>query len=391
VAGAIAAACLGLAASTALAGGFRLGGSHVPGRSIVLAQSADAATRTLQLEEEVRALTGKVEDLTFQLLQLQETLRKMQEDNEFRFQELENGKQGATRPRGGDATQSADAAPLAEPPADAPLAQGESAPGKSQPSEQDAGAQRSDGDEIAGLIESEPAAPGKPPRMIDGVEVYDGPAETAPGLAPRNLGTLRFDENGNVIEAAPGDPVDLSSQPPSAPLGEVPVESGELPPPPGAADGGLPGVETGARAEPGGDQVASLGKIDDPGQLYELGYGYVQAGNYKQAEKAFREFTARHADNPRIGEASFWLGESVFAQRRYEEAAKIYLDTHKKYPDSPLGAQNLLKLGVALAGMNQRELACATFAEVPNKYPKLSNAVRASLAAEQKAASCTTN
>ncbi|QDY99962.1 tol-pal system protein YbgF [Nitratireductor mangrovi] len=42
-----------------------------------------------ELEEQVRQLTGKVEELTFMILQMQEQVRKMQEDNEFRFQQLE--------------------------------------------------------------------------------------------------------------------------------------------------------------------------------------------------------------------------------------------------------------------------------------------------------------
>jgi tol-pal system protein YbgF len=382
--GALVAGSMCLSATSALAGGgfnLPLPGRDAPHKMIVLAQNADEAARAMQLEEEVRSLNGKVEDLNFQLLQLQETLRKMQEDNEFRFQELEGGKQGAVQLKKSDAPE--DGTLEAEAPA------GEPAPGKLQPSEQDAGAQSSDGVEnpdIAGVEN----APGKPPRMVDGVEVYEEPATGAgvnpvPGLEPRNLGTLRFDENGNVIEAAPGDPVDLSN-----PAGDVPVQSAELPPPGGGQDGGetLPGVEVAPKS---GAASASLEYPQDPDQLYDLGYGYVKAGDYKQAESAFREFTERYKSNPRLGEARFWLGESVFEQRRYEDAAKIFLDTHKKFPQSPLGAQNLLKLGVSLAGMNQRELACATLAEVPNKYPDLSNAVRAKVAAEQKAASCTTN
>ena len=60
---------------------------------IVLAQASDP--RLTQLEEEIRKLSGTVEELNFQVLQMQEQLRKMQEDNEFRFQELE--KPGAVR------------------------------------------------------------------------------------------------------------------------------------------------------------------------------------------------------------------------------------------------------------------------------------------------------
>jgi tol-pal system protein YbgF len=54
---------------------------------IQVAQASDP--RVVKIEEQIRALNGTVEELNFQLLQLQEQLRKMQEDNEFRFQELE--------------------------------------------------------------------------------------------------------------------------------------------------------------------------------------------------------------------------------------------------------------------------------------------------------------
>ncbi|NVK33259.1 MAG: tol-pal system protein YbgF [Rhodobacteraceae bacterium] len=56
----------------------------------------DSAVRITQLEEQIRQLTGQLEQLNFQLIQTQEMLNRMQEDNEFRFQQLEgtsgNGK-----------------------------------------------------------------------------------------------------------------------------------------------------------------------------------------------------------------------------------------------------------------------------------------------------------
>ena len=52
-----------------------------------LAQAGDP--RITALEEQIRSLAGTVEELNFQILQMQEQMRKMQEDNEFRFQELE--------------------------------------------------------------------------------------------------------------------------------------------------------------------------------------------------------------------------------------------------------------------------------------------------------------
>ncbi len=60
--------------------------------AIVLAQSSDP--RVIQLEEQVRQLNGRIEELNFLLLQMQEQLRRMQEDNDFRFQELEDASGG---------------------------------------------------------------------------------------------------------------------------------------------------------------------------------------------------------------------------------------------------------------------------------------------------------
>lgn len=58
---------------------------------VILAQSADPSIRILQLEEEIRNLNGRIEEMSFQILQMQEQMRKTQEDNEFRFQDLEKG------------------------------------------------------------------------------------------------------------------------------------------------------------------------------------------------------------------------------------------------------------------------------------------------------------
>ncbi|MBO0664055.1 tol-pal system protein YbgF [Jiella sp. MQZ9-1] len=65
---------------------------NAPRRAPVqLAQAGDALVRLNQLEDEVRQLNGKVEDLRFQLLQAEENMRKYREDTEFRFQQLEGG------------------------------------------------------------------------------------------------------------------------------------------------------------------------------------------------------------------------------------------------------------------------------------------------------------
>ena len=88
---------------------FGWGNSRAPAGQeapVILAQSSDASVRISQMEEEMRRLTGKVEEMSFLVLQLQEQLRNAQEDNELRFQDLEGG--SAT---GGEGERRSDAAP----------------------------------------------------------------------------------------------------------------------------------------------------------------------------------------------------------------------------------------------------------------------------------------
>ena len=52
-------------------------------------QDAQLTVRVQELEDTVRTLTGQVEGLQFTLTQMQQQLQKMQDDNEFRFEQLE--------------------------------------------------------------------------------------------------------------------------------------------------------------------------------------------------------------------------------------------------------------------------------------------------------------
>lgn len=60
-----------------------------PPLPVINVQAQDPSLRIGQLEEQVRQLTGRLEELGFQMLQMQEQMRQMQQDNEFRFQDLE--------------------------------------------------------------------------------------------------------------------------------------------------------------------------------------------------------------------------------------------------------------------------------------------------------------
>jgi tol-pal system protein YbgF len=137
------------------------------------AQSVDTELRVQQLEEQLRQLNGRVEEMSFQLLQMQEQLRKAQEDNEFRFQELEGGK-----------TKKKSAV--------------------EQPATEDT-ANNTSGDQTPEVQPEEDAA------QLD--QPLDNSGNTLDmGNPPIDLGKLEVDQNGNVLGAEEADPNAVATQ-----------------------------------------------------------------------------------------------------------------------------------------------------------------------------------
>lgn len=337
----------GAAIALLLTGGGAVAGSRgLPGvfdgqprAPVVLAQASPGA-----LEEEVRKLNGRIEELNFQIMQMQEQIRKMQEDNEFRFQELEGGGGAAAPKKKSDA-----ADPAARTQQTAEAAQPAPQPAAPQPGATSTGAAPQDaaGDDPVG-------------REIAAAQSDGSAAPGGPALQPRDMGTITFDENGNVVGGKVGDQVIIESDP------------------------------NGAVQEPGADNtvVASLPKSDDPDTVYRSSYDFILQGQYATAEAGFADHIARFPKDSHAADAHFWLGEAQLGQRKYNQAAKTFLAASKAYPKAKKAPDMLLKLGVSLVGLNQRDIACATFSEVGKRYPNAGAQLRDRVKKEQAAAAC---
>lgn len=302
---------------------------------VLLAQAGDP--RITELQEQIRTLSGTLEELNFQILQMQEQMRKMQEDNEFRFQEIE----------GGAPKKKSDAAPATDGTTKAAVAeQPATGTAPSDGAKSDAAAS----DPVAAAI-----ATSQPP--------VSDPAQPAAGdpAAVQTFGTITFDASGNVVGGAVGDQaITPSTTPP------------------------------GGEAAPAEDQttVAALPATDDPEELYRNSYEFILSGDYGTAEAGFRDHIARFPSDSKTADAHFWLGESLLGQQKYRDAAEVFLAANRDYPKSKKAPDMLLKLGVSLAGLEQRDVACATFGEVAKRYPNASAALKERLKQEQARAAC---
>jgi tol-pal system protein YbgF len=298
----------------------------------------DVSSRVDRMEAALRQLTGTIEELQHQNQMLQMQLKRMQDDTEYRFQQL--GSRGGPPPAG--------AQPRVTPPP----------PGAPGP--------RSDLFNPA----LQPNAPGAPRVLGDERAVAPVQAPEAPVGAP-----------GGRVPGAPLDLSTLAGNPPpqqqNAPMAEAaPPPQQQLPPPP-VRNANAPGA-----------QLATLPPSATPKDEYDMAYGYVLHKDYALAEQAFRDFLRKHPDARLVPDAQYWLGETLFQRQRYRDAAESFLAVSTKFEHSGKAPDALLRLGQSLAALNQKEAACATLAEVGRKFPRASASVKRGVTQEQKRAHC---
>ncbi|MBI5110356.1 MAG: tol-pal system protein YbgF [Rhodovulum sp.] len=379
-----------LAALLLLGAAFAAGPAVAPATAQM--SESDLIVRLNQLESQMRRLTGDLEQAQFRNQQLEQQLRRMQEDYEFRFQELgRGGSRGAP----------------AAPPSAAPGRRGEAPVAPSQAQAQPPYVPPTGATELppppaygggpayaaadAGPPAVAPPAPGGRGRRGDAFDPSQTPG--APG-APRVLGSIQG-ESTPVPGRAAGAPLDLGSMAGAAAadpsLGRGPAATGGLPPPPprnpsatghgGPAPGGY-----GAQSQ--GSQVASLPPGGSPKDEYDLAYGYVLRKDYALAEQTFREFLRKHPNDRLAGDAQYWLGESLYLRKSYKDAADAFLAVTQRPGANPKAPEAMLRLGQSLAALNQKELACSSFAEVLRRYPRASVNVKQAVEREQKRVRC---
>jgi tol-pal system protein YbgF len=313
---------------------------YLPAAAPAAAQGAagDLYVKVDQLENQVRQLTGAVEQLQYRNQQLEAALKRMQDDYEAR-----PGERGAPRASGQAMLPRPAVQPTAPPPG--------------------APARRSDAFDPS----QSPGAPGAPRTLgavpsIMAAEEAPIPAEPLPppggrvAGAPLNLGSMSTATSPPApVQRAPVGAVSSLGQPPRAP-------------------------------------AAAYGTTAPPSQssrdIYDLGYGYLLHKDYALAEDTFRDFLQRYPSDRLASEAQYWLGESMFQRQNYRDAADAFLALSKKYETSAKAPDSLLRLGQSLAALNEKELACATFGEVTRKYPRASLTVKQVVEREQKRVHC---
>jgi len=221
---------------------------------------------------------------------------------------------------------------------------------------------------------SAPAA--SPARRGDAFDPVQNP--NAPGV-PHTLGSL------GAPAGAPSVNGDAGEQPFGVPGGRgggAPLDLATVGPPSG------PVPQSVRSAVAGGAALATLAPSQTPRDEYDLAHGYVLRKDYALAEEAFRSFLSKYPDDRLVGDATYWLGESMFQRQRFRDAAEAFLNVSTKYESIAKAPDALLRLGQSLAALGEKEAACASLGEVLRKFPRASAGVKQGVEREQKRARC---
>jgi tol-pal system protein YbgF len=126
---------------------------------------------------------------------------------------------------------------------------------------------------------------------------------------------------------------------------------------------------------------------ESPESLYERSNESLLRRQFGEAEAGFSNFLQKYPEHSLAGSAQYWLGETFYAQGDFKRAAANFLQGYKKYPKSRRAPDSLLKLGISLNRLGQAEQSCAAYAAVSAEYPKAVDA-RKRAQAESKRAGC---
>lgn len=279
---------------------------------------AHLLVRLDQLEEQVRIYSGQIEGMQFQITQLHTLLERMQEDNEFRFQQLEGGGLGES---------------------DAVTASGGEMPADRLPQQTD----------------QIPADLSNVPVEIDGSvlmgdEDIRDEGELEDGLYPSEVngqnGVILGPPEGQLGSTPPSQPLDLSFDPSRIPLNDGDANA--------QYQAGYEAVVRGefAFAEDQFRQFVAL--FPDHPQAsdatYWLGDALIQRGAYDQAADVLLTGFESYPTSTRAPDILLKLGVALHGTGEFDTACRTYSEVLRRYPDSTQSFRDRVATEQARAG-----------------------------------------
>jgi tol-pal system protein YbgF len=112
----------------------------------------------------------------------------------------------------------------------------------------------------------------------------------------------------------------------------------------------------------------------NPMDTYQAAYRDYQKGNYDLAMAGFREFIEKNPSSEYSDNAAYWIGESMYSQKKFAEAVQQFDSVVSRYPKSDKVPGALLKKGLAYIAIGDRARGIVQLQYVVHEHPSTSEA-----------------
>ena len=116
---------------------------------------------------------------------------------------------------------------------------------------------------------------------------------------------------------------------------------------------------------------------ESPVDTYQSAYRDFGRGNYDLAIAGFREIVTKYPKSDLADNAAYWIGESLYSQKKYREAIAQFDSVVTGYPKSDKVASALLKKGYAYIQLNEKNMGIVQLQYVVHEHPKSPEAAKA--------------
>lgn len=108
---------------------------------------------------------------------------------------------------------------------------------------------------------------------------------------------------------------------------------------------------------------------EDPSEMYGAALRDYQRGNYELAISGFRDFLQKFPSMDLSDNAAYWIGESLYSQKKYPEAIQQFDAVVTQFPRSDKVPASLLKKGLAYITLGERAQGIVQLQYVVHEHP----------------------
>ena len=242
-------------------------------------------------------------------------------------------------------------------------------------------------------LEQQGRVPGASSAMQPGATGPQANAAPTPGevrIIGRPAGTLgQIDPNLVKSDASPAEPGGAKAAPSGV---GGPVQAAPMPAPAGAPNpAAVTRVQAPQQTAAVPQSGAVQGPVLPDGtaeEQYKFAFDLLRKHQFDQAEAAFKEFLGKHDGSSLSSNARYWLGETHYARAEYVKAAEVFLQGFEKDPKGGKAPDSLLKLAMSLGQLGQNNEGCAAIDKLFADFPNANSSLKRTATRQQRQMNC---